>query len=89
MCPGTALIFQQLMKKVITPQQWIALALLLVGSCLGSLSGGSPSSGELYVTSTGVAIMLVYGTVSGAAGVYNEHILKEVISYALPDAMHH
>eukprot|EP00658_Telonema_sp_P-2_P053268 TRINITY_DN4174_c0_g1_i10.p1 TRINITY_DN4174_c0_g1~~TRINITY_DN4174_c0_g1_i10.p1 ORF type:complete len:368 (-),score=116.30 TRINITY_DN4174_c0_g1_i10:234-1337(-) len=73
----TALMFRSIMGKQISGQQVVALALLLFGSCLASTNGGSGQDGELYVTGFGVAIMILYGFVSGFAGVFNEYIMKQ------------
>jgi len=75
--PMTAIIFQSFMSKTISKQQWTALGLLVAGSCLASLSNGNASSGELFVTSFGVVVMLFYGAVSASASVFNEYIMKE------------
>merc|ERR1712086_596522 len=75
--PSTAIIFQIFMAKTISKNQWIALGMLLVGSCLASLSNGNAKGGELYVTTFGVVIMLFYGLVSASASVFNEYIMKQ------------
>eukprot|EP00656_Telonema_subtile_P041211 TRINITY_DN4633_c0_g1_i5.p1 TRINITY_DN4633_c0_g1~~TRINITY_DN4633_c0_g1_i5.p1 ORF type:complete len:365 (-),score=76.72 TRINITY_DN4633_c0_g1_i5:110-1204(-) len=73
----TAMMFRVMMKKHISKQQMLALAMLLFGSCLAGTSKGSGEGGELFVTGVGILIMIVYGCVSGFAGVFNEYIMKQ------------
>eukprot|EP00658_Telonema_sp_P-2_P045255 TRINITY_DN3319_c0_g1_i2.p1 TRINITY_DN3319_c0_g1~~TRINITY_DN3319_c0_g1_i2.p1 ORF type:complete len:379 (+),score=98.31 TRINITY_DN3319_c0_g1_i2:117-1253(+) len=74
---STALMFRSIMSKQITGQQVVALAMLLCGSCLASTAHGSGQDGELYVTTAGILVMILYGFVSGFAGVFNEYIMKQ------------
>ncbi|XP_022107439.1 probable UDP-sugar transporter protein SLC35A4 isoform X2 [Acanthaster planci] len=78
----TAVWYRLVIHKRLTWQQWLAVGLLgMAGMCYG---GAQVRQSELiehdvhkpYLTVTGILLMLVYCTISGAAGVYTEYILK-------------
>ena len=46
-------------------------------SYAGLTNEDRPTSGHIYITVTGLIMMFVYCNISGLAGVYTEHILKQ------------
>jgi hypothetical protein len=72
----TALMYRVIMRQEITKQQYVALGLLLLGSTFAANSKSDQGSGEFYITTFGVFIMIFYSFVSGFASVFNEYIMK-------------
>lgn len=79
---STALLYRIIIKKPITQLQWGALGLLAVAGVLNSYGGfkakaGETSASEIHITLKGLAMITLYCTLSGLAGVYSEYILKK------------
>ncbi len=72
----TAIFFRVIMNQKQSKQQYVALVLLLFGSCLGSMSTGNKDDGDFFITTFGVILMILYACVSGFASVFNEYIMK-------------
>jgi len=85
----TAILYRLIIKQKLTKRQWIALTFLFLGSfsySLGTLKDSSFVSKtntdsslvmrEMYLRPLGIPMIVVYCTISGLAGVYNEWILK-------------
>ncbi|CAF3497035.1 unnamed protein product, partial [Rotaria sp. Silwood2] len=92
----TAILYRLIMKKRLINQQWFALILLFFGGLTYSLGTFKTSSfisktttnstiiiREMYIRPLGIPMIVVYCTLSGLAGVYNEWILKRNYSESL------
>jgi len=85
----TAILYRLIIKQKLTKQQWFALILLFLGSLTYSFSTLKNASlisksiidsnviiREMYIRPLGIPMIVIYCTLSGLAGVYNEWILK-------------
>jgi probable UDP-sugar transporter A4 len=85
----TAILYRLIIKQKLTRQKWFALALLLLAGLtysFGTLKNSSSISKstsdsntiirEMYIRPLGIPMIVIYCTLSGLAGVYNEWILK-------------
>jgi probable UDP-sugar transporter A4 len=92
----TAILYRLIIKQKLTKRQWIALTFLFLGSFVYSLGTLKDSSfisktntdsslvmREMYIRPLGIPMIVVYCTISGLAGVYNEWILKRNYSESL------
>ncbi|CAF0920333.1 unnamed protein product [Rotaria sordida] len=92
----TAILYRLIMKKRLIKQQWFALILLFFGGLTYSLGTFKSSSfisktitnstiimRETYIRPLGIPMIVIYCTLSGLAGVYNEWILKRNYSESL------
>jgi len=76
----TAIFYKFLINKDVSRNKWIAVFLLFLAgivNSLGSLQKGANQENELYVTASGVYLVLLYCLISGLAGVYTEVVLKK------------
>mmetsp|Transcript_49161 Transcript_49161/g.97705 ORF Transcript_49161/g.97705 Transcript_49161/m.97705 type:complete len:334 (-) Transcript_49161:84-1085(-) len=76
----TALASWAILKKKISPAQWIAVALLTVGVALGQWRNGALMADEPFIP---VLLMLVNSCLSAVAAVYTEKIIKAHSNAAL------
>lgn len=82
---STALLYRVIIKREISKPQWIALSLLMLAGVCDSYGGfvdkkleHAPS--QIFITVTGLLMMLLYCTVSGLAAVLTEYLYKRVIT---------
>lgn len=78
---STAVLYTVLFRKRLSLLKWLALLLLMAAGICQTYSGFSSqqepgTETRLYITGQGLAMMLVYCTVSGLSAVYTEHVLK-------------
>lgn len=81
----TSILYHFIIKKKLNKQQWLALILLFLGSIIysfGTLKKSSSNSKsmivqDVYIHALGIPMIIIYCTLSGLAGVYNEWILKK------------
>ncbi|XP_003730167.1 probable UDP-sugar transporter protein SLC35A4 [Strongylocentrotus purpuratus] len=79
----TAILYRVVLKNQLSTKQWLAIAVLFIGSMCNSFGAiasrqslrASPS--EVYITLSGLLMLLAYCTISGMAGIYTEYILKK------------
>ena len=95
----TAIMYYFIMGKMLSKIKWFSLVLLflvgvfyLIGNLKSSVSDSvkhqnisisSSNAMEIYITDTGVLMMIVYCLISGLTGVYTEFILKANLSDSL------
>lgn len=85
----TALLYKLIIKRNISRPQWIALVLLTFAGVCDSYGGFVEQKLEhhtyqIFITVTGILMMLTYCSVSGLAAVYTEYLLKRRRSASLP-----
>ena len=77
---STGLLFRFFLKRKISPRQWLALVLLTCGATLAEYKpprdGVVVSAEDESSYRTGVMLTLLYCTISGFAGCYNQYILQ-------------
>ncbi|CAF0730775.1 unnamed protein product [Adineta steineri] len=92
----TAILYRLIIKQKLTKRQWFALTLLFFGGfaySLGTLKNSSFISKtivdstlvmrEMYIRPLGIPMIIIYCSISGLAGVYNEWILKKNFTESL------
>uniref|UniRef100_A0A4W3JEE8 Solute carrier family 35 member A4 n=1 Tax=Callorhinchus milii TaxID=7868 RepID=A0A4W3JEE8_CALMI len=78
---STAVLYTILLHKPLSLLKWLALFLLMAAGACQTYSGFSSrqepwTETHLYITMQGLAMMLVYCTISGLSAVFTERILK-------------
>ena len=88
----TAVLYRLIIKQKLSRQQWCAISLLFFGGLFYSLGNISHATQpqqsahqvtRMYIRPLGLPMVLIYCTLSGLAGVYNEWILKKHYSESL------
>ncbi|XP_013416659.1 probable UDP-sugar transporter protein SLC35A4 [Lingula anatina] len=79
---STAFLYRLIIKRPISPLQWVALGFLALAGISNSYGGlqakqGITSAGVIHITVKGLLMITTYCFVSGLAGVYTEYILKK------------
>ncbi|CAF1599047.1 unnamed protein product [Rotaria magnacalcarata] len=86
----TAILYRIIIKHKLSQQQWFAVALLFSGGLFYSLGNVTNSAvlsmdntTKMFIRPLGLPMILLYCTLSGLAGVYNEWILKKYYTQSL------
>lgn len=85
----TGILYWLVIRRSISEKQWIALGLITLAGCFNSYGGlknaqdiiqvhnyVKNSGKQIYITVTGILLMIFYCTMSGLAGISTEYILK-------------
>lgn len=81
---STAFLYRLIIKKPISPLQWVALIMLMVAGASNSYGGihqkvhekNIASATYVHITGKGLIMISLYCFISGLSGVYTELILK-------------
>ncbi|XP_056021721.1 probable UDP-sugar transporter protein SLC35A4 isoform X2 [Ostrea edulis] len=76
----TAVLYWGFLRRPLTLRQWIAVGILTMAGTLdsyGSYVSKGKNFSELYITITGLVMIIAQCVVSGMASVYAEYILKK------------
>ena len=84
----TAILYRLIIKQKLTRRQYFALALLFLAGLTYSFgtinkSSSSLSNSSMYIRPLGIPMIIIYCTLSGFAGVYNEWIFKRNYSESI------
>jgi len=92
----TAILYWLIIRRNISEKQWVALGLITLAGCFNSYGGlqtmqdiiqvRNNSTGtrrQIYVTASGLLLMIFYCTMSGLAGISTEYILKRQYKLSL------
>lgn len=92
----TAILYWFIIRRNISEKQWTALGLITLAGCFNSYGGLQTSQDiiqvrnnstnvarHVYVTVTGLLLMVFYCTMSGLAGISTEYILKRQYKISL------
>lgn len=92
----TAILYWLIIRRNISEKQWTALGLITLAGCFNSYGGLQTSQDiiqvrnnstnvgrQIYVTATGLLLMVFYCTMSGLAGISTEYILKRQYKLSL------
>lgn len=78
---ATAICYFFIINRHISRRKWFAVFLLFVSGVVNSIGGlrsdnDSQTKSTLYITITGLYLVIIYCGISGLAGVYTEAVLK-------------
>ena len=77
-CAKYYFVKSQLFSQIFQMAKIIVQDIIFIGySYAGITNEDQPTSGHVHITVTGLVMMFVYCNISGLAGVYTEHILKQ------------
>ena len=82
----TTILYRLIIKQKLIKQQYVGLVLLFLSGLVysyGSINNSNTEQHDTYIHPLGIPMILVYCTISGLAGVYNEWILKRYYSESI------
>ena len=77
---STAICFRIVMKKELSNRKWAAITLLFLAGLVNSIGGlttDQKSPRDMFVTVTGLVLVVIYCSISAIAGVFTELMLKQ------------
>ncbi|XP_033109448.1 probable UDP-sugar transporter protein SLC35A4 [Anneissia japonica] len=78
---STALLYRLIIRRRLSSKQWLAIVLLMLAGVANSYGGlhsqEDTTNMKIQISGRGLALMTLYCTISGLAGVYTEYILKK------------